>query len=166
MSTWSTPAGLSAAGPGASVVVGSRGRAWSRLAWSVGLLGLALAGCGGGDRVPVYPVDGKVAFKGEAPNGALIVFHPAKESGEGTLRPSAQVKSDGSFRLTTYDGNDGAPAGDYSVTIQWYKLVTKGKDVHAGPNVIPPRYGKPETSPLKVTIGESPNDLRPFEISE
>src|SRR4051794_28205039 len=57
-----------------------------------------LVGCSEGeDRVPVYPVEGKVSVAGEVPEGALIVLYPAKGGEEKELRPSAKVRQDGSF---------------------------------------------------------------------
>src|SRR5262245_38760390 len=106
----------------------------------IGLVVL-VAGCSGGDgRVPVYPVKGKVTAAGEIPEGALIVLYPARGGGESELRPSAKVRRDGSFSLTTYDAEDGAPQGDYIATVQWNKLIKKGKDYAAGPDVIPKDY--------------------------
>lgn len=115
--------------------------------------------------MPVFPVSGKVAFNGEVPDGALVVFHPTNAV-EKAPRPSAKVKQDGTFTVTTYDGDDGAPAGDYRVTIQWFKLVKKGADVSAGPNVLPAQYSAPERSPWKVTVAESRNDLNSYEIKK
>jgi hypothetical protein len=127
---------------------------------------LALGCSKNDDRVPVFPVSGKVTFKGDVPNGAFVVFHPRTANAK-AFKPSGQVKEDGTFQLTTYDGNDGAPAGEYDVTIQWNKLVQKGADVTAGPNVIPGAYAKPDTSPLKnIKIAEGPNTLGPFTITE
>ena len=51
-------------------------------------------------------------------------------------------------------------------TLEWRKLVTtKEGDAEPGPNVIPDRYGKPETTPLKVTVNEGQTDLPPFQIT-
>src|SRR3954451_7314937 len=95
---------------------GSPGRGVGRWAMAVSCLSAGLAafaaGCGGAEgRVPVYPAIGKVTIKGEVPEGALVVLYPAKPGGEVELRPSGKVKQDGSFSLTTYDADDGAPAG-------------------------------------------------------
>ena len=35
------------------------------------------------------------------------------------MSPTGQVESDGSYTLTTYLKGDGAPAGEYAVTIYW-----------------------------------------------
>jgi hypothetical protein len=163
-------------GPMARCLVGPRR---SRGIWALGL-GVACflgAGCSGGDRTPVYPVQGQVKFKGEPASGAFLVFHPvdapaaqaAPEAGaEGApaepIRPRATVLPDGSFTLTTFDGGDGAPAGEYAVTLQWYKTVIRDKAPEAGPNVIPASYGKPDTTPLKITIKPETNALEPWDI--
>jgi hypothetical protein len=148
---------------------GVLGRRWgpTRLGWLVAVFMAALAGCSGEKgRVPVFPVSGKVTVQGEPPQGALLVFHPEQRGGEEALRPTAKVKEDGSFQLTTYDGDDGAPAGDYIVTVQWNKLVKKGSDYSAGPNVVPPAYAKPETSPWKVNVAESGKVLESMDIKK
>jgi hypothetical protein len=127
-----------------------------------------LAGCGRQESsIPVYPVSGTVKFQGEPASGAFLVFHPRSPGGnpDETIRPSAQVKTDGSFRLTSFDEGDGAPAGNYAVTIQWNKLVKDGGDVKAGPNVVPAAYSKVETTPLIISVKESENQLEPFEIT-
>ncbi len=71
------------------------------------------------DRVPVVPVAGAVVFDGKPTPGALVVFHPAQ--GDQSPTPPAQgtVRDDGTFELTTYTANDGAPPGEYKVTIEW-----------------------------------------------
>ncbi|MFO0890638.1 MAG: hypothetical protein U0790_16025 [Isosphaeraceae bacterium] len=129
----------------------------------------SLPGCSNADQgaTAVYPVKGKVTFEGEPASGAFVVFHPksaAAPGGEGQ-RPSAQVKPDGSFEVTTRSQADGAPAGDYAVTVQWNKLVKQGSDATPGPNVIPPDYTKPDTTPIKVSVKQSSNELNPFEIT-
>ena len=138
--------------------------------WGMGLLGLAAAlGTGGCERdearAPVFPVHGQVRFKGQPTPGAFVVFHPLEDAGDEPVRPTGLVAPDGSFLLTTYDKDDGAPPGEYAVTVEWRKLVTKGEDAEAGPNLIPDRYGKTETTPLKVTVAEEPNDLPTLEVT-
>jgi hypothetical protein len=87
-----------------------------------GILGisiLSLTSCGKDDgRKPTFPVTGKVFFEKKPTEHATIIFHPIGESGSNVVKPRGKVGSDGSFTLTTYDGNDGAPAGDYAVTVE------------------------------------------------
>jgi hypothetical protein len=130
-------------------------------------MAIFLTACSGDDqRVPVYPVKGKVTVAGEVPVGALIVFYPVQPVAEKDLRPSAKIGLDGTFSLTTYVADDGAPAGEYTATIQWNKLIKKGQDYSAGPNVVPEQYRAPETSPWRIKVENKPNELAPVNIVE
>lgn len=141
--------------------------------WAAKIKGLVLGaallagGCAQKDesRAPVFPVRGQLSFEGQSAPGAFVVFHSVEDTGD-EPRPIAHVGPDGSFQLTTYDKDDGAPSGEYAVTVEWRKLVTKGEEAEAGPNVIPGRYAKPETTPLKVTVAEAPNDLPPLQLTK
>ncbi|MGE3314649.1 MAG: hypothetical protein AB7O26_05985 [Planctomycetaceae bacterium] len=115
--------------------------------------------------VPVFPVNGSVTLNGENAYGAFIVFHPHGEPLPRNAKPWAQVKHDGSFELTTFSAQDGAPEGEYTVTIQWKKLVEVGSDRSAGDNVMPKRLSKPDTSELKVTVVAGPNNLPTFNLT-
>jgi len=140
----------------------------STLVWSgVSLILACTWGCGGDDgRVPVYPVTGSVSVAGEIPDGALIVFYPDKPEADPDLRPSAKVKPDGSFALTTYDAGDGAPEGEYTGTIQWNKLVKKGSDFVAGPDRVPKSYKDRSSSLWKLTVGTEAKVLEPLVIKK
>jgi hypothetical protein len=123
---------------------------------------LGLTGCGHKDVVvPVHPVSGKVTFEGKPAEGAVVTLNPQGDAALKTAAPKATVKPDGSFKVSVYSDGDGAPAGDYVATVQWFKMVGEG----AGPNVIPAKYSKPDTSPLKITVKEGQNDL-PIEIAK
>ena len=136
--------------------------------WLAGVVfAITFAGCGGEEgRVPVYKVTGKVTVSGEVPEGALVVLYPAKIQGDQELRPSGKVRSDGSFSLTTYEADDGAPVGEYTATIAWNKLIKRGQDSVAGPNVIAKDYAKRESSTWKVKVEDAPNDLAPLQITQ
>lgn len=129
------------------------------------ILGMAtgLAGCGE-SKLRVYPVAGKLVWGGEPVPGALVILRPTGKPLPEKLVPSATTDAAGNFKITSYASSDGAPVGDYVATAVWLKLVDKGEQSHAGPNVLPAEYSKAETSPLKVTIAAKPNELQPFEI--
>ena len=153
------------------------------------LAGLVLAGCtdkgaGATKRLPVHKVTGKVTLSGAPVANAMITFSPKGQ------QPAANGKSDteGKYTLTTYDGGDGAVAGEYTV------MVTKeappatpaggpvGHDATApkagvgfdgaaahnaqraatgGSNsssLLPDKYSK-TSSPLTVTVKEGANDI-------
>jgi hypothetical protein len=158
---------------GSRIVAGRGRRAVEMVGWGAVLAVVAaFAGCsegGAGAKAPVFPVKGAVRFEGEPAAGAFVVFHPqkpAKPGEEAPPRSTGQVQPDGTFELTTNSQADGAPAGDYAVTVSWTKLITQGKDAVAGPNVIPPVYSKPETTPWKVTVKDGANQLEPYSITK
>jgi hypothetical protein len=132
----------------------------------------SLIGCGGeAGRLPVYPVKGQVRLDGQPAEGAFVVLHPIsgpaaegdRRTGE-PLKPRASVRADGGFEVSTYDAGDGAPVGQYAVTIEWPRLVKKGNDVSPGPNVIPKPYSDPKTTPVQVVLKEGAIQLDPIEI--
>src|SRR5262245_47289206 len=134
----------------------------SLLASLVALSCLVPAGCGGrqrADRVPVFKTAGKISFRNQPVDGAFLVLHPKAAPMADVPRPTAHVKADGSFEATTFDTADGAPAGEYVVTIEWHKLVKVGGEWTPGPNLLPPKYGNPATSDLVVKIAEGKNEL-------
>lgn len=127
---------------------------------------LFLAACGGGDgdRVLLYPVEGRVEVDGEAAEGIKVTLHPADRVGDiDALRPRGTTGPDGSFTLGTYEAGDGAPAGHYLVTLFW-------PDAPPGPSPPDDRlggaYANPETSDLRVTIRDEPTRLEPFRVAE
>ena len=111
-------------------------------------------------RVPVYPVHGQVLVANKPAKNAFVVFHPAGAQGAQALRPYGHAGADGSFKLTTYDADDGAPAGNYAVTVVWL-APGGGEDP---PDLLKGRYRNPEASSLKATIQEKPMELPPFKL--
>jgi hypothetical protein len=92
------------------------------------------------------------------------------ESGSVNM-PRGRADRDGHFTLTTYEFGDGAPAGEYVVTIIW-RAPLPGASPHdevleyaaGGPDQLEGRYADPATSPLRVTIKPESNELAPFDV--
>jgi hypothetical protein len=126
---------------------------------------LSVVGCGRSDknRVAVHPVQGTIQFRGQPIEGAFVSLSPTSAI-EGVPAPRATVAKDGSFAVTTYDGNDGAPEGEYVLTVHWYKLVRQANELVGGPNVLPPKYASAKTSDLRVTVAAGENRLNPIQI--
>jgi hypothetical protein len=147
----------------------ARGRRWPSWLAAAGLLA-AVAGCGSSqpsDRLPVFPATGKIVFDGRPLTGAFVVLHPkGSADGKPAPRPHGQAQADGSFALTSYESNDGAPAGDYTLTVEFRALVNRGGDVTAGPNVLPSKYSRAETSPVVVQIASGQNILPEIQITK
>jgi hypothetical protein len=117
-------------------------------------------GCSDG-RAPVFPVQGSVTFSGKPPAGAQVVFHPVGKTGNEAPRPTGQVDADGKFTLTTFKAGDGAPAGDYEVTVeQWVS-----KNDNPAINLLPARYRATRSSGLHATVAAGENQLATFKLA-
>lgn len=129
-------------------------------AGALALTALTLGSC---SRKPaLYPVHGKVFVDDQPATGALVVFNPADAAGP--LRPYGQVDQAGAFSLSSYNLNDGAPAGEYVVTVQWRRRRANPFESD-GPDKLNGRYTDASKSDLKVRIEAKPNDLEPIHIS-
>jgi hypothetical protein len=125
---------------------------------------LALLGpsCGKGGRKPVFPVEGRVLVGKQPAAGALVIFHPVEDDGDPN-KPRARAGEDGTFSLTTYAEGDGAPAGEYVVTVEWpaprkTPFEPEGRDRLAG------RFRDPRVSKIRFAVEQGPNRLPPIEL--
>lgn len=123
---------------------------------------VAIPGCGTGERrVATYKASGQLlAPDGGAVASALIVLHPV-DAKHTAPKPRATTDAEGRFQLTTYDTGDGAPEGDFIVTVeQWYR-----DDPNEAPtNHLPPALGKPDSSGIRISIAKSENTLEPIRL--
>ena len=137
-------------------------------------LGSAVLVCGCGDRgneKPVFKVHGTLTFEGQPMPGAEIAFIPADPTQRG-LQPHATADANGTYTLYTYRQNDGAPAGDYVVTIYWPGPLSKKaaekleksetpeeKDSIVAPDKLKGAYRDPQKTKLKATVVEKDNEI-------
>src|ERR1051326_6275998 len=77
------------------------------------------------ERVALSPVRGKVLYNGQPAVGAEVRLHPVTASEKSKFYPVAKVEADGSFALTTFENKDGAPPGEYLVTVRWDEVSSK-----------------------------------------
>src|SRR5439155_21850510 len=90
-----------------------------------------------------------------------VTLHPADSSV--ALRPRGQTDKDGNFQITTYSGGDGAPEGEYAITIEWLTYIKRASD-WGGPDKLKNQYNDPKTTPFHVTVEDEPVVLPPFEL--
>jgi hypothetical protein len=111
----------------------------------------AIPSCGPA-RKSVFPVKGRVVDSAGKPLvGATVLFHPIAPDAEDPTIPAAHVDESGSFVLTTYVQGDGAPAGEYSVTILLVPPRKNPLDTQA-PDQLKGRYANPTTSKIRFTV--------------
>jgi hypothetical protein len=125
---------------------------------------VALAGCGKRDWLETYPVTGKVLVDGKPAKGAMVSFHPKTQVGNKSYVPSAQADDNGEFSLATYMTGDGAPAGEYDVTVVWPVRFNPISTLWEG-DKLSGRYASREKSTLRVTVEKQPQQLPPFDLS-
>lgn len=130
----------------------------------IGFLTWLSAGCSAdrGDRLPVFPVRGKLAYDAPPAHTAMVVFHPVGVPHAAAGKPWGFVQQDGTFRVSTYEANDGAPLGEYAVTVHWQIADSDGE---AGRDLLSASaYADPRTTPLKVSIKPGPNLLATWRL--
>jgi hypothetical protein len=129
------------------------------------LLATTAVGCAQSEpeQVAVFPTIGKITFKGQPTIGAVVLLHP-KTPRERVPAPRASVKPDGTFKLSTFNTGDGAPEGDYVLTVKWYKPIKYGSELISGPNVIPTKYTQAQSSDIVVRVAAGENRLDPIKL--
>jgi hypothetical protein len=113
----------------------------------------------------VVPVSGRVLVDRKPAERALVVLHPVASTSDDQPKPHGEVKPDGTFQLSTYGSNDGAPPGDYVVTIEWWLHSGKPGDDSPPVNKLAKKYSSPQLSGLKAHVGDGPTELQPYELS-
>jgi len=120
---------------------------------------------------PVFPVKGSLFVDGQPASGAIVRFHPlpiASEKSPG-LVSRGKVGPEGTFQLTTYNTDDGAPEGEYAVAVFWPgKRTGKNKDDEDSSDLPPDRLGmrfnNPANSKIKVQVAAPGTQLERFDL--
>jgi hypothetical protein len=117
-------------------------------------------------RVAVFAAHGVALYEGRSMAGAVIFLHPVDEREPDFPLPQATVSADDSYVVGTYGRDDGAPAGEYRVTVQWFAKLTnpENDDGRLPPNLLPQQYARADTSGLSVRIEEGDNTLPALEL--
>jgi len=144
-------------GPGRVVVPG----------FLVIVLGGVLAGCGGPERLPTAPVEGKVLYNGEPLAFGSVVFIP-----EAGLPAKGTIQPDGTFRLSTYGDGDGAILGKNRVEITCSSTQDPNapppdpsEEMPVGQSLIPQKYTDCRTSGFTEEVKEGTNSFE-FKLSD
>jgi hypothetical protein len=127
---------------------------------------LSVASCGGGPkRKPTYPTEGKLLINGQPAGGVAVFFYSADPNETEPTRPFATTRPDGTFTVTTSAENDGAPAGEYVVTLLYEPLDSPLSRPKGKPPTFDKKYSNPATSPLRAKVeGKPMNALEPFDV--
>lgn len=126
---------------------------------------VALAGCGRptAPAIVMYPVEGRLIVSGIPAVNAQVALHPIGEP-TSSYHPVGTTGADGRFRLTTHTTGDGAPAGEYVVTVIWTNHELFGGDCPCGADPtqhdrLCGAYADPATSRLRATVRAQHNEI-------
>ena len=143
------------------------------------------AGCGSGSVSPV-PVTGKVSLNGKPVDGAVVTFLTGESGGRSA---SGRTNADGTFKLTTNRTDDGAPPGEYAITITKVEAKSGGPagvDISKGDygaaygqmmgaaasgnmskvlkDLVPAKYGSATNSGLNRTVVKGEENVFDFDL--
>ena len=126
---------------------------------------VAAGGCGSSDGL--YSVSGKVLYRGEPAEGALVYFHRQGERDKLLEHiPQGIVGADGTFTLASPAGQ-GALPGDYTVLIEWKEGAGKRGGRAASldaPDRFQGRYMNVNKPQFTTEVKAEKNRLSPFEL--
>ena len=131
------------------------------------VLSIIHLGCSGDDR-GLAPVSGTIFFKGKPLADAAINFIPKDTTGRVA---AGSADKDGKYKLTSFQINDGAKIGKYTITIRAEEggdsklKPADALDYVRGKIITPLKYSRPETSGLTAEVARKTNIID-FQLSE
>jgi hypothetical protein len=92
--------------------------------------------------------------------GAIVTLYPQGVAEPHATPSKAQTDTTGRFRVGTFADDDGAPAGEYVITVIRYPVQKQGDGGYtAGPNDVPKKYASPKTTDLRVHLDDGKTDI-------
>jgi hypothetical protein len=123
-----------------------------------------LSSCGepkGGPRLDVAPVEGEVFVDGKPALEGFVHLHPVTPHEmprpDQAIASKGQVDEEGKFKVSTYVNEDGAPPGEYKITITWNEATGVMLNSWEGPDRLKGKYANVETTQFSVTVPERPD---------
>jgi hypothetical protein len=140
-----------------------------RLLVSIVTAAAVASGCSGASgpaKKVCFPAKGQLLVQGKPAEGALLIFQPKENANPAEWSagyPHATTLSDGKFEVGTYADNDGAPAGDYVVSVSWSTPNPQNEEA-SGPDRLGGRYADPAKSNLTAKVEARPTELPPINL--
>ncbi len=128
---------------------------------------LVASGCGSkhGDRPAVHPVSGKLLIAGVPAAKAKVVLYPVSGQGLSDVRPHATVEADGAYHLTTFATRDGAPVGNFALTVVLPGPPGKNQaEDEPGPDRLGRRYADAKKPAASVHIDPETTELATIDL--
>ncbi len=98
--------------------------------------------------------------------GAIVVLHPRNKAGTASpYPPRGVVGNDGTFVVGSRTTDDGAPEGEYAVTIVWPEEQDAEKEFdNTPPDRLKNRYNDVKHAKWNVHVTASSNTLEAFNV--
>ncbi|MDY3552525.1 carboxypeptidase-like regulatory domain-containing protein [Gemmata sp. JC717] len=110
------------------------------------------------------PLSGVVRVNGKPAARAKVFLTPLAPSDGRPVLPSAETGADGTFRVSTYLPDDGAPPGEYAVTVLWPTYAMSGSEEVEGPDRLKGRYNSVRSPAATVAVTEATRELPPLDL--
>jgi hypothetical protein len=142
------------------------------LALGCAVAALGLAGCSSGTNFPkTHEIKGSVLVNGKpAPDVQVTLNRTSADKLTVQATPHGVTDSNGEFFITSYNSEDGAPDGDYVVTIEWREATGIMKKDFDGPDRLGGAYAKVDknkgTPGFTVKVEGKPQELPPFKLAQ
>ena len=139
---------------------------------AVAIAAVALTSCRGGRNFPpVYPVKGKILVNGQPANDCQIHLHrTSAEKLSMPVTPQGVTDKNGEFLLTSFHTEDGAPEGEYVVTIEWRERSGVAKQDFEGLDRLGGAYANVEITKglpgFVIKVERQPLELPPFDLKQ
>jgi len=136
-----------------------------RLAYPLAALTLASASCQRTDGL--YPVSGRVTYRGVPAAGAAVFFNRRGGDPMAEHMVMGVVRDDGTFELVCGALGKGAPPGEYDVLIDWRPAAGQGGGrPRRGPDRLKGRFADPKHPRLRASVGREATAIPPIELAE
>ena len=141
---------------------------WQWRSLAAGILLCSVTGCGESPNPnarEVTPVRGTISFRGKPIPDATVRFHPSSPVNDGKpiVIPRGHVNNSGEFVVSTYQAGDGAPVGEYQLSVSWQGPL-KGVDEDEEDRLkelLPRKYHSPKTSQLTFIVSPNAENVVP-----
>ncbi len=133
------------------------------------LLNFVCLGCGNGEppRLAGFPVHGKLLVDGKPAVRAEVTFHSKTPLADATGRPLipyAIVGTDGMFNVMTYADGDGAPVGEYVLTVTWPRIKVEGGEEIIGADRLGDRFSNVTHPAAMFHVEARDNEIPTIEL--
>lgn len=126
-----------------------------------------MVGCGNSTLTPpkTVPVSGSVTQNGKPVPGIRVKFHPQFKMGKREFIPYGETGADGKYVLNTGSPGNGAPKGEYLVTLEMpYTGVDPKDGLETELDRLKGAYSDPKKTEWAVTVKDGANVIDPFQI--